>query len=169
MNDPNLTEDQKAERLFNRTARHVEDFGRLSFNTDQTTVDLSGEINPYLEHIQYESRKKDGFSTVHVSTLFVQGEIYEPFTLQQSWDYYVEGKPSQYHNGVRGRQVSPIEWWKYITQVVCIWERAIKICSYKETKRGFFTEELSDDCSYEEIRDIALDPNLTDDQKCQQL
>lgn len=132
MENENLSQEEKCKKLFDRDLNHVLEYGKFSFVSPLQHNNPS--INPKHECLLSKER-----NNIRHSTLLVEGNVGEPLDLEESYDYYVKGNPSKYHN-VRCPTYHAINWWAYIKDVLEIWEEALGTAPHK---LGFFDEELN--------------------------
>lgn len=141
MEDNDLSLDDKAYLLFDRTAEHVFEFGMCSFDVPDVIEKMAEEnggttyvdaLDTYLQH------KGD----VTVRTLMCLNSVNQPFDLQESWDFYVKLRQCKYGPAyTRSYGFAPINWYNYLKAVIEAFEDAVKYTNKPTYKRGFFNEE----------------------------
>lgn len=116
MDDPNLNDEQKCKKLFDRDFEHVKECVNANFDKRN--------------YPQYYDVKRAVPAVYHYS-LFFLGNPNSPLTLTQSWNVYVNGKFNDDfpYDVSWAREYSskygPFNWWKYIKKSVEVWEETL--------------------------------------------
>ena len=177
MLDESLTDDQKARKLFDREAEWTLLCGKIYYILDRlgrwdTIEDKFPPVpdGKSVRDLMIATGKVRTNNNIGVCTYSVCNNDREPFTLTESFDYYIMGGISRYTGSdYRGRKL-PSTWFNFYKESIEVVEDFFDIDLGR--RLGFFTESVNvnfteDDA--ERILDIVHDSNLTDDQKCQKL
>lgn len=133
-----MSEEEKCRRLFDRDLERVLTYGKFSFRTSGDALEASPEKRQEASTKCAESNQRNN---MFVSTLLVLGNMSEPFSLTESFNFYVLGEYSDKYEKDAGDTINALNWWRYLKDVIEAWEEA---CGTVPHKLGFFNESYQE-------------------------
>ena len=144
MDNPDLSPDEKARRLFDRHVDYVEKLGKFGYYDcvpDDIRYELFGKFSEMREEYI-----RSNFCNARVNSLLIKGNETEPFTLEESWTYYVKEQPVRRYSEYVRTSCGALIWWKYIKGTIEMWEELLSESKWSDeylpVKRGFFAESI---------------------------